>query len=191
MVTLNKGEKVSLTKGRPSLSKLKVGLGWDVNRYEGEEEFDLDVSAFVLKSNGRVGSDADLIFYNNVKHYSGCVIHGGDNRTGDGDGDDEIIQVDLSKIPEGYEKIAVVVTIYDAENRLQNFGMVSNSYIRIVDETNGEQILRYELGEESSSQTALVFGEIYKFKNEWDFKAIGAGFNGGLEKMCQAYGINV
>lgn len=190
-VFLTKGEKVDLTKGRPSLSKVMIGLGWDANQYDGECAFDLDASAFLTKSNGKVGSDYDFVFYGNLEHSSKCVAHTGDNRTGAGDGDDEVIKVNLSKVPSDYEKISIVVTIYDAEKRYQNFGMVSNAFIRLVDESNGEEILRYDLSEDFSTQTGLVIGEIYKHNGEWKFKAVGSGYDGGLTKLCSIYGIDV
>lgn len=189
-VILSKGEKVDLTKGNPSLSKVMVGLGWDTNQYDGEADFDLDASVFMLKSNEKVGNDNDFIFYGNLAHRSQSVTHTGDNRTGEGDGDDEVIKVNLSKIPSDYEKLVVVVTIYEADKRFQNFGMVSNSYIRLVDESSGEEILRYDLSEDFSTQTAIVIGEIYKYNNEWKFKAVGSGYNGGLAQLCATYGIN-
>lgn len=189
-VFLSKGEKVDLTKGRPSLSKIMIGLGWDVNKYDGETSFDLDASVFLTKANGKVGTDGDFIFYGNLEHSTKCVIHTGDNRTGNGDGDDEVIKVDLSKVPSDYGKISVVVTIYDAESRYQNFGMVENAFIRVVDESNGEEIARYDLSEDYSSQTALVIGEIYRHNGEWKFKAVGSGYTGGLAKLCAVYGID-
>lgn len=190
-VILSKGEKVDLTKGNPSLSKIMVGLGWDTNQYDGEADFDLDASVFMLKANNKVGNDEDCVFYGNPSHATQSVVHTGDNRTGEGDGDDEIIKVELSKVPSEYEKLVVVVTIYDAEQRLQNFGMVPNAYIRLVNEVTGEEILRYDLSEDFSTQTALVIGEIYKYNGEWKFKAVGSGYNGGLAQMCHTYGINV
>lgn len=189
-VILSKGEKVELTKGNPSLSKIMVGLGWDTNQYDGETDFDLDASVFLLKNNGRVGNDKDFVFYGNLTHVSQSIVHTGDNRTGEGDGDDEVIKVDLSKVPDEYSQISVVVTIYEAEKRLQNFGMVSNAYIRLVDENNGEEILRYDLSEDFSTQTALVIGEIYKYNGEWKFKAVGSGYNGGLSQLCSMFGID-
>ena len=189
-VILSKGEKVDLTKGNPSLNKLMIGLGWDTNQYDGEADFDLDASLFMLKANDKVGNDKDFVFYGNLTHESKSVVHTGDNRTGEGDGDDEVIKVDLSKVPSDYTKLSIVVTIYEAEKRLQNFGMVSNAYIRLVDESNGEEILRYDLSEDFSTQTALVIGEIYKHNDEWKFKAVGSGYDGGLARLCATYGID-
>lgn len=189
-VSLNKGQRVSLTKGNPSLDKVLIGLGWDINHYDGEADFDLDASIFMLRHNGKVGNDNDFVFYGNLTHPSKSVIHTGDNRTGEGDGDDEVIKIELSKIPDGYERLVAVITIYDATHRLQNFGMISNAYIRLVDESNNEEILRYDLSEDFSTQTALVVGEIYKHNSQWQFKAIGSGYNGGLAKLCATYGID-
>lgn len=189
-VSLNKGQRMNLSKDNPSLDKVLVGLGWDINHYDGEADFDLDASIFMLKRNGKVGNDNDFIFYGNLTHPSKSVVHTGDNRTGEGDGDDEVIKIELSKIPNGYERLVVTITIYDADKRFQNFGMISNAYIRLVDESNNEEILRYDLSEDFSTQTALVVGEIYKHNNQWQFKAIGSGYNGGLAKLCATYGID-
>lgn len=190
-VNLTKGQKVDLTKGKPSLKKLMVGLGWDVNRYDGGNDFDLDAAAFMLGADGKVLSDAEFVFYGNLKHASEAVEHMGDNLTGEGDGDDEQIMVDLSKVPANVEKIAFTVTIYEAEQRRQNFGQVSNSFIRIVDEVNNEELIRYDLGEDFSIETAVVVGELYRYNGEWKFNAIGSGFQGGLAALCRNYGVNV
>ena len=190
-INLTKGQKVDLTKGNPSLKKLMVGLGWDTNRYDGGADFDLDAAAFLLGADGRVPVDADFVFYGNLKHNSGSVEHMGDNLTGEGDGDDEQILVDLSKVPANIEKIAFTVTIYEAEQRKQNFGQVSNSFIRIVDEEKNQEIVRYDLGEDFSIETAVVVGELYRHNGEWKFNAIGSGFQGGLAALCGHYGIEV
>lgn len=190
-INLTKGQKVDLTKGKPSLKKLMVGLGWDVNHYDGGADFDLDAAAFLLGANGKVITDAEFVFYGNLKHVSGAVEHMGDNLTGEGDGDDEQIMVDLTKVPENVEKIAFTVTIYEAEQRRQNFGQVSNSYIRIVDEVGNEELIRYDLGEDFSIETAVVVGELYRHNGEWKFNAIGSGFQGGLAALCRNYGVNV
>lgn len=190
-VNLSKGQKVSLTKGNPGLSKIVVGLGWDTNKYDGGFAFDLDAAAFLLGANGKVTSDADFIFYGNLKHGSGAVEHMGDNLTGDGDGDDEQIKVNLSAIPANIEKIGFTVTIYDAETRKQNFGQVSNAYIRVFDEASNTELIRYDLGEDFSIETAVVVGEMYRNNGEWKFNAIGSGFQGGLEALCKNYGVNV
>lgn len=190
-ISLTKGQKVDLTKGNPSLSKILVGLGWDTNKYDGSADFDLDAAAFLLGENGRVPSDSDFIFYSNLKHSSGAVVHTGDNLTGEGEGDDEVIKVDLKSVPANINKVAFTVTIYDADVRNQNFGQVSNAYIRIVDETTGREIIRYDLGEDFSVETAIVVGELYRYNGEWKFNAIGSGFAGGLYALCQNFGVNV
>lgn len=191
MISLSKGQKVDLTKGNPGLSKLMVGLGWDVNKYDGQAAFDLDAAAFLLGANGKVSSDSDFVFYNNTKHSSGSVQHMGDNRTGAGEGDDEVIRVDLAAVPGSVEKIDFTVTIHEAEERRQNFGQVSNAFIRIVDDVKGEELIRYDLGEDFSIETAVVVGELYRQSGEWKFNAIGSGFKGGLRALCQNYGVNV
>ena len=191
MISLSKGQKVDLTKGNPGLSKLMVGLGWDVNKYDGQAAFDLDAAAFLLGANGKVSSDSDFVFYNNTKHSSGSVQHMGDNRTGAGEGDDEVIRVDLAAVPASVEKIDFTVTIHEAEERRQNFGQVSNAFIRIVDDVKGEELIRYDLGEDFSIETAVVVGELYRQAGEWKFNAIGSGFKGGLRALCQNYGVNV
>lgn len=190
-VNLRKGQKVDLTKGNPGLTRLLVGLGWDVNRYDGSAEFDLDATAFLLGEDGRVTSDADFIFYGNQRHASGSVATTGDNRSGDGDGDDEQIVVNLAMVPANIQKIAFAVTIYDAEDRRQNFGMVGNSYIRVMDQASGNEIIRFDLGEDYSIETAIVVGELYRHNGEWKFNAIGSGFQGGLEALCKNFGVNV
>lgn len=190
-VNLKKGQKVSLTKENPGLSKVVVGLGWDVNAYDTGGDFDLDASAFLLTDNGKVSRQEDFVFYGNLAHPSGSVVHQGDNLTGVGDGDDEQIKIDLSSVPEGITKIAFAATIYDADERRQNFGQVNNAYIRIYDESNGQEIIRYDLGEDFSIETAVIFGELYKHNSEWKFNAIGSGFQGGLAAICINYGIDV
>lgn len=190
-VNLKKGQKVSLTKGNPGLSKVVVGIGWDINGFDTGGDFDLDSAAFLLTDSGRVADQGDFIYYGNLSHSSGSVTHMGDNLTGAGDGDDEQIKVDLSRIPANITKIAFTVTIYDAESRHQNFGQVSNAFVRIVNEANGEEILRYDLGEDFSIETAVVFGELYKNGSEWKFNAIGSGYQGGLGALCNNYGIDV
>ncbi len=190
-VNLSKGQKVSLTKGNPGLSRIVVGLGWDTNKYDGGFDFDLDAAAFLLGANGKVTNDGDFIFYGNLKHASGAVEHLGDNLTGDGDGDDEQIKVNLSAVPANIERIGFTVTIYDSDVRKQNFGQVSNAYIRIFDEVSNAEIIRYDLGEDFSIETAVVVGEMYRNNGEWKFNAIGSGFQGGLYALCKNYGVNV
>lgn len=190
-VSLKKGQKVSLNKDNPGLSRVVVGLGWDANQFDTGGAFDLDSSAFLLGENGRVSSSDDFVFYGNLRHKSGAVEHLGDNLTGAGDGDDEQIKVDLSRLPASVSRIAFTVTIYEAEDRRQNFGMMNNAFIRIFDETNGQEILRYDLGEDFSIETAAVFGELYKHNGEWKFNAIGSGYQGGLAALCASYGVDI
>lgn len=190
-INLSKGQKVSLTKGNPGLKKIMVGLGWDVNAFDTGADFDLDASAFLAGANGKCQKDTDFIFYGNLEHSSGAVKHMGDNLTGEGDGDDEQIEVDLTLVPNNIEKIAFTVTIYDAESRRQNFGQVSNAYCRIVDESTGTEIVHFDLGEDFSIETAVVVGELYKHNGEWKFNAIGSGFQGGLAAICINYGVDV
>jgi tellurium resistance protein TerD len=190
-ISLNKGQKIDLTKGNPSLKKLVVGLGWDTNKYDGGAEFDLDASAFLLGESGKVRSEKDFVFYNQPKHESGSVFSTGDNRTGEGEGDDEQIKVDLSLVPADVQKIAFTVTIHEADARRQNFGQVSNAYIRIVNEDNDTEIMRYDLGEDYSVETAVVVAELYRNGAEWKFNAIGSGFKGGLAALATNFGLSV
>ena len=189
-ISLQKGQRVDLTKDRPSLKNVLIGLGWDINHYDGETDFDLDASAFMTKANGKVGNENDFIFYGNLNHVSGSVQYMGDNRTGEGDGDDEVIKVQLDKIPSDYDTISFTVTIYEAEKRLQNFGMVENAYVRLIDEDTGEELVRFDLTEDFSTETALVVAEIYKRDGQWKFAAIGSGYDGGLKALCKEYGID-
>ena len=190
-VSLAKGQKVSLTKGNPGLNKVVVGLGWDVNAFDTGGDFDLDTAAFLLTDAGKVSSSDDFVFYGNLSHKSGSVAHMGDNLTGAGDGDDEQIKIDLSLVPPTVTRIAFTCTIYEAEKRHQNFGQVSNAFIRIYNEENGEELLRYDLGEDFSIETAVVFGEVYRNGEEWKFNAIGSGYQGGLAALCANYGVEV
>ncbi|MCI8310746.1 MAG: TerD family protein [Lachnospiraceae bacterium] len=190
-VNLQKGQKVSLTKGNPGLKNVIVGLGWDVNQFDTGADFDLDAAAFLLSDSGKASSSDDFVFYGNLKHASGSVQHMGDNLTGAGDGDDEQIRIDLSLVPASITKIAFTVTIYEAEARRQNFGQVNNAFIRIYKEDTGEELLRYDLGEDFSIETAAVFGELYKHGEEWKFNAIGSGFQGGLAALCANFGVEV
>lgn len=192
-VSLSKGGKVSLAKvaseaGVASLTKVVVGLGWDVNRYDGGDKFDLDASVFMLGANGKTRGDSDFIFYGN-KTAQG-ITHTGDNTTGEGDGDDEQIIVDLTQIPADIEKVAFTVTIDKAAERSQNFGMVENSYIHVVDEATCTELLRYDLGEDYSIETAVVVGELYRHNGEWKFNAVGSGFQGGLKAICANFGVD-
>ena len=190
-INLSKGQKVDLTKGNPGLKKIMVGLGWDVNAYDSGADFDLDAAAFMLDSRAKCPTEKEFVFYGNLEHASGSVKHMGDNLTGEGDGDDEQIFVDLSTIPANVEKVAFTVTIYEAESRRQNFGQVSNAYVRIVDDSTGQELIHYDLGEDFSIETAIVVGELYRHNGEWKFNAIGSGFQGGLAALCGHYGIEV
>ena len=194
-VSLSKGSKVSLAKVAADagisggLTKIMVGLGWDVNRYDGGAQFDLDAAAFMLAGTGKVRSSDDFIFYN--QKIGPGVEHMGDNRTGEGEGDDEVINVDLTAIPADVTRVSFTVTIDQADERKQNFGMVENSYIRVLDAASGTELIRYDLGEDFSVETAVVVGEMYRNNGEWKFNAIGSGFQGGLEALCKNYGVNV
>ena len=190
-ISLQKGQKVSLTKDNPGLKNVVVGLGWDVNAFDTGGDFDLDAAAFLLTDTGKGSKSEDFVFYGNLSHPSGSVMHQGDNLTGVGDGDDEQIKISLSQIPDNITKIAFTVTIYEAEARRQNFGQVNNAFIRIYNADNGEEMLRYDLGEDFSIETAAVFGELYKNGSEWKFNAIGSGFQGGLAALCANYGVDV
>ncbi|MDE5583061.1 MAG: TerD family protein [Ruminococcus sp.] len=190
-VSLSKGQKISLTKNNPGLKKVIVGLGWDVNLFDTGAAFDLDSCAFLLTDSGKVSKPEDFVFYGNLNHPSGAVTHLGDNLTGAGDGDDEQITIDLSQIPAEITRIAFTVTIHEAEQRRQNFGQVNNSFIRLCNEETGEEILRYDLGEDFSIETAVVFAELYKHGSEWKFNAIGSGYQGGLAALCGSYGVDV
>ena len=190
-ISLQKGQKVDLTKTNPGLTKICIGLGWDVNKYDGGSAFYLDTAAFLLGENGKVREQGDFVFYGNLNHSSGAVTHLGDNLTGEGEGDDEQIMIDLSKVPADVQRIAFTATIYDPEVRKQNFGQVSNAYIRVVDSANNTELIRYDLGEDFSIETAVVVGELYRNGSEWKFNAIGSGFQGGLAALCGNYGIDV
>ncbi|MFE7561281.1 TerD family protein [Kitasatospora sp. NPDC057500] len=188
-VTLAKGGNVSLTKAAPNLTQVQVGLGWDARSTTGAP-FDLDASA-LLCSNNRVLGDEYFVFYNNLKSPEGSVEHTGDNLTGDGDGDDEVVLVNLDLVPAQVDKIAFPVSIYDAENRSQNFGQVRNAYIRVVNSVDGQEIARYDLSEDASSETAMIFGELYRYAGEWKFRAVGQGYASGLRGIALDFGVNV
>lgn len=190
-IQLAKGQRIDLTKTNPGLTKAIIGLGWDTNKYHGGHDFDLDASAFLVDANNKCQNDHDFIFYNNLQHPSGSVIHTGDNRTGEGDGDDEQLIVDFSKIPSYVDRIGITVTIHDAEMRQQNFGQVSNAFVRLVDESNNQELLRFDLGEDFSIETAVVVCELYRHGGDWKFNAIGSGFSGGLASLCRNYGLQV
>jgi len=189
-VSLSKGGNVSLSKEEPGLEKVLIGLGWDTRSTDGTD-FDLDASAFLLAGGDRVRGDGDFIFYNNLRSTDGSVEHTGDNRTGEGDGDDEALKVDLTRVPAEVQKIAVAVTIHDGEARRQSFGMVSNAFIRVANDATGREIARYDLTEDASTETAMVFGEVYRHNGEWKFRAVGQGYKGGLGPMARNYGVNI
>lgn len=189
-INLSKGGSINLSKEDPSLTQVIAGLGWDVNKYDTGTDFDLDASAFCLDANDKCASEKDFVFYGATDHYSGAVKHMGDNRTGEGEGDDEQIMVDLTMVPDNINKIAFTVTIYEADKRGQNFGQVQNAYIRLVNAVTGTEICRCDLTEDFSFETAVVMGELYKHNGTWKFKAIEAGFNGGLPALCGSYGLN-
>lgn len=190
-INLSKGQKVDLTKGNPGLERIMVGLGWDINAFDSGSNFDLDAAAFMVGENGKCPTEKEFIFYGNLEHQSESIKHMGDNLTGEGEGDDEQIQIDLQKIPSNVLRVAFTVTIYDAEKKEQNFGQVSNAFIRIVNDETGEELIRYDLGEDFSIETAVVVGELYRHNGEWKFNAIGSGFQGGLAALCGHYGIEV
>ncbi|HYO36260.1 MAG TPA: TerD family protein [Geodermatophilus sp.] len=190
-VSLSKGGNVSLTKEAPGLTAVNVGLGWDVNTFSGGE-FDLDASAIMIGADGRVTpDDSGFIFFNNLRSPDGSVVHVGDNLTGAGEGDDEVVQVNLAGVPPTCEKIAFPVSIYDADNRKQNFGAVRNAFIRVVNQANGAEIARYDLTEDASVETAMVFGELYRSGADWKFRAVGQGYASGLRGIAQDFGVNV
>jgi tellurium resistance protein TerD len=190
-INLQKGGKADLTKGNAGLHTVVVGLGWDPYKYSGSFDFDLDAAAFLLNETGKVTKDTDFVFYNNLKHPSGSVVHMGDNLTGEGEGDDEQIIVDLTKVPADIAKIAFTVTINDAESRKQNFGQVSNAFIRILNQSDNTEMVKFDLGEDFSVETVVIFGELYRHSGEWKFSAIGEGFKGGLAALCKSYGVEV
>lgn len=189
-INLSKGGNISLSKSAPGLTSVLIGLGWDPRSTDGQE-FDLDASAFMLGASGKVRSTADFIFYNQPASPCGSVKHGGDNRSGQGDGDDEAIIVDLSKVPADVAKIVITVTINEADSRRQNFGQVGGAFIRVVNNANGQEVTRYDLSEDYSTETAMIFGELYRHGAEWKFRAVGQGYAGGLLAMCNQFGVQV
>lgn len=188
-VSLSKGGNVSLSKTAPGMKNILVGLGWDVRSTDGQD-YDLDASAFLLAANGQVRNERDFIFYNNLQSVDGSVVHTGDNRTGEGDGDDETLILKLDAVSADVAKIIFVVTIHEAQQRRQNFGQVSGAFIRIVNNDNQVEIVRYDLTEDASTETAMLFGELYRYNGEWKFRALGQGYSGGLASVCAQYGIN-
>jgi tellurium resistance protein TerD len=189
-VSLSKGGNVSLSKEAPGLTAVNVGLGWDVNTFSGGE-FDLDASAIITNESGKVISDQHFVFFNNLKSADGSVEHTGDNLTGEGEGDDELIKVNLAGVPAEAQKVVFVVSIYDADNRKQNFGAVRNAFIRVVNQAGEAEIARYDLTEDASVETAMVFGELYRAGAEWKFKAVGQGYASGLRGIAADFGVNV
>lgn len=189
-ISLEKGQNLSLTKNAPTLKHLQVGLGWDTRSTDGQA-FDLDASAFMVGENGKVPSDAYFIFYNQTRSQCGSVEHMGDNLTGDGDGDDEVINVALDKVGQDIRSIFITVTIHEAAARKQNFGQVHNAFIRIVNKDTNEEIVRFDLSEDYSIETSMIFGEIYRHNGEWKFRAIGEGYKDGLYALCKQYGVNI
>ena len=189
-ISLTKGGNISLTKEAPGLTSMTIGLGWDVNSFSGGE-FDLDASAVLVGADGKAVSDNAFVFYNNKTSPDGSVTHTGDNLTGEGDGDDEQIKVNLAAVPAEVEKIVISVAIYDADTRAQNFGMVRNAFVRTVNDADGAEIARYDLSEDASTDTAMVFGEIYRNGADWKFKALGMGYASGLRGIAQDFGLPV
>ena len=189
-ISLNKGANISLSKTDPTLNNVIVGLGWDARPTAGVD-FDLDASAFMVKEDGKVRSDSDFIFYNQTKSTCGSVEHTGDNQTGAGDGDDEALVVLLDKVPTDVQRIIFTVTIHEAEVRKQNFGQVSHAYVRVVNRDTNNEVARYDLSEDASIETAMIFGEIYRHAAEWKFRAVGQGYAGGLSALARQHGINI
>lgn len=189
-VTLQKGQNVSLSKEAPGLKEVAFGLGWDARSTDGAD-FDLDASALILGEDNKVLSDNHFVFYNNTTDPSSAVTHTGDNRTGEGEGDDERIVVDVSKMPAEAKKVVFVVTIHEAESRNQNFGQVSNAFIRAINNADNAELARYDLSEDASIETAMIFGEFYRHDEEWKFKAVGQGYSGGLAGVARDFGVNI
>lgn len=189
-LSLSKGGNLSLSKAEPGMTTALIGLGWDPRATDGQE-FDLDASAFLLDASGKIRSSADFVFYNQMKSGCGSVSHTGDNRTGQGEGDDEQMLIDLTKVPADVAKIAITVTIHDADIRRQSFGQVGGAFIRVVNNTTQNEVVRYDLTEDYSTETAMIFGELYRHGNEWKFRAVGQGFNGGLKAMCDQFGLAI
>lgn len=189
-VSLTKGGNVSLTKEAPGLTAVAVGLGWDIRTTTGQD-FDLDASAIALGADKKVASDQHFVFFNNLKSPDGSIEHTGDNLTGEGDGDDEVIKVDLAAVPANIDSIVFPVSIYDAENRSQSFGQVRNAFIRVVNQADNSELARYDLSEDASTETAMVFGELYRNGSDWKFRAVGQGYASGLSGIARDYGVNV
>ena len=189
-ISLTKGGNVNLSKEAPGLTNITVGLGWDPRATDGQE-FDLDAIGFLVNEGGKVRNDKDFIFFNNLTSDNGAVQHTGDNRTGEGDGDDEKIKINLASIPADVSKVAVCAIIYEGQARNQNFGQVGEAYIRIVNDNGNSEIARYDLSEDGSTETAMIFGELYRHGGDWKFRAVGQGFSGGLGPLASSFGVNV
>lgn len=189
-ISLTKGGNVNLSKEAPSMQRALIGLGWDARSTDGSP-FDLDASAFMLTANDKVRGDSDFIFYNQPKSTDGSLEHRGDNRTGAGEGDDEVMLVDLTKMMTEVQKVAFAVTIHEADARRQNFGMVRHAYIRILNEGDGKEVARYDLSEDASTEAAMIFGELYRHGSDWKFRAVGQGFAGGLGPLAKNYGVSI
>ena len=189
-ISLQKGGNVNLSKEAPGLSKMVVGLGWDTRATDGAA-FDLDGAVFLCNASGKVRSDADFIFYNNLKSADGSIVHSGDNLTGAGEGDDETVSIDLANVSADIDKIVLAVTIHDAEARKQNFGQVSKAFVRCINAAGNSEIARYDLSEDGSTEAAMIFGEVYRAGTDWKFRAIGQGFKGGLGPLAKSFGVNV
>lgn len=189
-ISLSKGGNVSLSKEDPGIKQIRIGLGWDERATTGAD-FDLDASAFLLNAEGKVRNEKDFIFYNQLKSVDGSVVHQGDNRTGEGEGDDEVINVDLEKVPADVMKIAITVTIHESQARGQNFGQVANAFARVVNDVSNNEVVRYDLTEDYSTEDAMIFAELYRHNGEWKFRAVGQGFSNGLAGLATNYGLNV
>ncbi|MER6075982.1 TerD family protein [Streptomyces sp. NPDC001852] len=189
-ISLAKGGNVSLSKEAPGLTAVEIGLGWDVRTTTGVD-YDLDASALLLNASGKVASDQHFIFYNNLRSPDGSVEHTGDNLTGEGEGDDEVIKVNLAAVPVDVDRIVFPVSIHEADARGQSFGQVGNAYIRVVNQAGGQEIARYDLSEDASTETAMVFGELYRYGGEWKFRAVGQGYASGLRGIAADFGVNV
>ena len=189
-VNLSKGQKIDLTKRNANLNNVRVELGWELNNSMGSA-FDLDCSVYLLGANGKVGNDKDFVFYNNNTSPDGSVIYGGDNKTGEGDGADETVNVELKRISPAVQEIVFTVTIHDFETRRQNFGMLNEAFIRVIDETTNIELVHYDLDEDFSIETSIVIASLHRDGNDWDFKAVGEGMNGGLYEICRKYGVDV
>lgn len=189
-LSLKKGGNLSLSKEAPAMTVAHIGLGWDVRRTDGVD-YDLDASLFLLDAQGKIIGEDGFIFYNQKESTCGSIVHQGDNRTGDGDGDDEVVKVVLAKVPEAIQKIVVAVTIHEAEKHGLNFGQIENAFVRVVDDANQNEVARYDLSEDASTETAMLFAELYRHNGEWKFRAVGQGYAGGLGAMARSYGLDI